>query len=811
MVRAMLTKSSMPSRFWKFAYALACYLHNWCPNSLPHQVLYGRPPSIATLYPFGERAIIHVPAVQQSHKLDVRGIECQILKPLLASGGWLLWDPENNQMIHSASAVFPHFQTAQSTQGLPAAHTQCDDTWQGPTEVFFAREERAIDSLLLAKDISIPENLKQALAGPDRHCWEQACLEELQQMKKHGIWKAIEKTPEMKTIGHHWVFDTKMGESGNVEKFKARLVACGDRQQPGIDCTEMYAPTASLMSLRLLLATACLQHWKVCSFDVSRAYLYSPVEETIWMEPPTHFMPFPIGKVLHLQKALYSMKQAGRCWWLHLLGILERLGFASCEVDMSLYVFCKDETIIAIWIHVDDGMIASNSPTAIEHSHEALCSNFEIKWSENMKQIVGLECVFGEDEVTISQNRLTNDILGAYPRKILQRDSPLPPIQTPASNIEGVIMDAMPFRSVIESLTYLVSGSHLDLAFAVNYLARHSMAPMATHWDVLDHLVGYLLKMRGHRIILRPGECALNLWSDAGWGGELERSQSAFMLKPGDTPILRGSKRQTVVALSTCAAEYIVLSDSTQHLVQEINQLTQLAQDLKKMIFCNNQAAVQVLIDNLSCKSMWYLDRACFFVNNIIRKHRIMVRWVNTWEMQADVLTKRLLGRSLNQALHFLGITGKSLTPTGILETVNPAAFSLLSFNHNEPTNFNKSLGWLAKNEVVDEQEPEPASKEKGCEKRPAAKKKCVQVELDAVTKEQPMSPTHQPENEPKPLQLDTNLSGLGPREARQVRKELNYALPSLSKYISGKCDDPTLMVLQPNDHLVQFNTLKDC
>ncbi|MBW0528627.1 hypothetical protein O181_068342 [Austropuccinia psidii MF-1] len=136
MARAMLTESSMPSRFWKFAYALACYLHNWCPNSSPHQVLYRWPPSIATLYPFGERAIVHVLAVQQSHKLYARGIECKLLKPLLASSGWLLWDLENNQMIHPASVVFPRFQTAQSTQGLPATHTQHDDTRQGPDRSF---------------------------------------------------------------------------------------------------------------------------------------------------------------------------------------------------------------------------------------------------------------------------------------------------------------------------------------------------------------------------------------------------------------------------------------------------------------------------------------------------------------------------------------------------------------------------------------------------------------------------------------------------------------------------------------------------
>ncbi|MBW0532581.1 hypothetical protein O181_072296 [Austropuccinia psidii MF-1] len=411
-------------------------------------------------------------------------------------------------------------------------------------------------------------------------------------MKKRGVWQAIKKTPAMKTIGHHWVFDTKLDESGNIKKFKAQLVARSDCQRPGIDCTETYAPTASLMSLRLLLATACLQHWKVCSFDVSRAYLYSPVEETVLMEPPTHFIPSLERKVLCLRKALYGMKQAGRCWWLHLLGILEGLGFTSCKFDMSLYVFWRDETIIAIWIHVDHSVIASNSPTEIERFREALCEDFEIKWSENMKQIMGLECTFGEGEVTILQIRLTNNILEAYPRRIFQHDSPLPPILTMTSSVKGVVMDARPFRLVVGSLAYLVSGLRPDLAFAVNYQARHSTALKAAHWAILDHLVGYLLKTRGHGIILRPGECALNLWSDAGWGGKLERSQLGFMLKLGNAPILWNSKQQTVVALLMCAAEYIALSDSMQHLVQAINQLTQLAQNFKKTIFCDNQAAV---------------------------------------------------------------------------------------------------------------------------------------------------------------------------------------------------------------------------
>ncbi|MBW0475673.1 hypothetical protein O181_015388 [Austropuccinia psidii MF-1] len=398
---------------------------------------------------------------------------------------------------------------------------------QVPTELYVECKEKVINSLPLAKDISVLENLKQALVSPHQHHWEQACLDELDLMKRQGLWQAIDRTPEMKTIGHCWVFNTKLDEYGNIKKFK---------------------------------------RWKVCSFDVSGAYLYSPVEETVLMEPPTHFILSLRGKVLHLQKALYGMKQVG-CY----------------------------EAIIVIWIHVNNGVIASNSPIQIEEFCKALCNNFEIKWSDNMKQIVGLECAFGEGEVTILQTRLTNDIIEAHPRKIFQHDCPLPPIPKMTSDEQEAIMEATPFRLVIGLLAYL--------------------------------------------------DCSLNLW-----GGKLERSQSGFMLKLGDAPILWGSKHQTVVVLSTCAAKYIALSDLMQHLVQVINQLTQLAQDFKKMIFCDNQAAVQVLIDNLSCKRMQYLNRAFFFVNNVIRKHGVMVKWVTTQEMQADALTK-LLGQSLTQAL----------------------------------------------------------------------------------------------------------------------------------------------------------------
>ncbi|MBW0528517.1 hypothetical protein O181_068232 [Austropuccinia psidii MF-1] len=184
------------------------------------------------------------------------------------------------------------------------------------------------------------------------------------------------------------------------------------------------------------------------------------------------------------------------------------------------------------------------------------------------------------------------------------------------------------------------------------------MAPTKKHWDALDYVMGYLLKTKNNRLILQPGRVFLNLWSNASWGGDLERSRLGFMLKPSNALILWASKQQGVVALSTCTAKYVALLESTQHLVQAINQLTQLAGNSEKEIFCDNQAAVQVSINNQLRKQMRYLDCTFFFGNGTIRKHGIKVMLVPMGKMQADSLTKWLSGPALQRDLPFRWVGG---------------------------------------------------------------------------------------------------------------------------------------------------------
>ena len=66
---------------------------------------------------------------------------------------------------------------------------------------------------------------------------------------------------------------------------KARLVARGDMQREFIDFGELYAPTVSVSSVRMLAALACEKGWYLAHFDVEQAYTRAEIEEKVHRYP----------------------------------------------------------------------------------------------------------------------------------------------------------------------------------------------------------------------------------------------------------------------------------------------------------------------------------------------------------------------------------------------------------------------------------------------------------------------------------------------------------------------------------------------
>ncbi|MBW0464061.1 hypothetical protein O181_003776 [Austropuccinia psidii MF-1] len=90
------------------------------------------------------------------------------------------------------------------------------------------------------------------------------------------------------------------------------------------------------------------------------------------------------------------MRKAGQCWWVFISNILANLGFNESEVDQSFYVFKKGGIIIVILMHVNDRIISSNCPEAIQNFKHTIRLQLDVKWKDSISRIVSLECVFGE-------------------------------------------------------------------------------------------------------------------------------------------------------------------------------------------------------------------------------------------------------------------------------------------------------------------------------------------------------------------------------------------------------------------------------
>jgi hypothetical protein len=127
-------------------------------------------------------------------------------------------------------------------------------------------------------------------------------MEELGSLKGFDIWDVLEDDHTKNVAGLRWVFALKSNPDNSILRFKAWFVVQGFTQQLGVDCLETFAPTASLLSLWTLFALAKINKWEINCFDVSTAYLHSPIEEEIYVQPPVELCPELKGKVLKLKK-----------------------------------------------------------------------------------------------------------------------------------------------------------------------------------------------------------------------------------------------------------------------------------------------------------------------------------------------------------------------------------------------------------------------------------------------------------------------------------------------------------------------------
>ena len=166
-------------------------------------------------------------------------------------------------------------------------YTVLDEVWN--------RNEMIVDDafsysvatdIMLSDDIE-PRSVDECRRRTDWSNWKQAIQVELDSLAKRKVFGPVAPTPpRVKPVGYKWVFVRKRNEKNEIVRYKARLVAQGFSQRPGIDYEETYSPVMDVITFRYLISLVVSEKLNMQLMDVVTAYLYGDLDTEIYMKVP---------------------------------------------------------------------------------------------------------------------------------------------------------------------------------------------------------------------------------------------------------------------------------------------------------------------------------------------------------------------------------------------------------------------------------------------------------------------------------------------------------------------------------------------
>jgi len=503
-----------------------------------------------------------------------------------------------------------------------------------------------------------PRSLAEAKRSPDWPEWERAIREELTTLEEAKTWRLEAPPADANIVGSKWVFRVKKDAAGHVARRKARLVAQGFSQVEGVDYFDTYAPVAKLASFRTILALAARLDLELHQIDIKGAYLNGELtnDEVIFMRQPPGF-PYPnsSGKVLHLQKTIYGLKQSGRRWYQKFTEICEKyLRLTRCSVDQAVFYRREGKLIIIIAVHVDDCTIAASNKALIREVKTTLNAHVEVSDLGEVHWLLGIEVKRDREARTISLSQ------SAYIKSILRRfnfdelkpvSTPMEPYlklsasQSPTTAEEFAAMRDIPYRESIGSLMYASLGTRPDITYAVARLSKFLENPGSAHWQASMRVFRYLKGTVDWWLTYGDREEKLTGWVDADGSQEEDRraiTGYAFLIDGG--AVSWNSKQQELIVLSTTEGEYVAATHAAKEALWLRSLISEVFGNIfdATTLFSDNQSAIALSKDHQYHARTKHIDIRYHFIRWVIENGSIRLIYCPTEDMLADTLTKPL-------------------------------------------------------------------------------------------------------------------------------------------------------------------------
>ena len=429
--------------------------------------------------------------------------------------------------------------------------------------------------------VQVPTSPRNALELDRRNkdtLWKESMDKELKQINDYKTFIILEPheplPPGYKRIPYHMVFDVKFDL-----RQKSRLVAGGNHTDNPKE--DIYSGVVGMETIRLAFTLAAMNGLSCCAADVGNAFLYGKTKEKVYIIAGPEFGEHT-GKRMLIDKGLYGLKTSAARFHEHLSAKLRNLGFTPSRADSDLWMRPKDDHYEYVATYVDDLLVWSKDCDAIIN---------DIKSDYILKGVGAPDYYLGGnvnvlDEAWNRKGCYTALSAETYIKNVVHKlqemsgrpkfpevGAPMAEDYHPESDTSRLLdpAEASMYRAFIGSGNWVVTLGRMDVAYAINTLARFSMAPRLGHLQAAFRVFGYLRHTHKKQIVIDPQPLDWSNFHSDHYDTWKEFYPDAEEELPPNMPTAKGAKARITVYVDADHAHDKVTRRSVTGIILFVN------------------------------------------------------------------------------------------------------------------------------------------------------------------------------------------------------------------------------------------------
>lgn len=464
-------------------------------------------------------------------------------------------------------------------------------------------------------------------------------------------------------------------ELNDLTELKARWCIRG-YQDPDLLRLDTEAPTLSSEGCAIALQCVASHKWTLQICDVEGAFLrgdnLNRADGRIFVsQPPGGMEGMEEGALLECVKAVYGLADAPLAWYQSFTRTLRELNCKQSKFDGCLYYAHSKHRphhlIGVVAIHVDDMCLGGNEEFMREVV-EPLKRKYPFKhWHVGKGEFLGKHVEqMSNGDIVIQQTEYARRLKGIEISTQRKR----------SRDAETTDEEKKNMRAVLGAVNWLVTGTRPDLAASCSLLQQRVTQSVVEDLVDTNRLVACVHEHANMKVKIKhipPKDMCFMAVSDAAWANASEKfSQAGYMVAAVDKKMMHDvwatfsllrwkSYKQDRRTPSTLGAELFALSRAlaeTRWMRSMWCEAMFAEYSVKEDDVWEKKVPILAIVDN---KPLFDHTRAgnntnirdkrhaieMLIVKEDLSTHHIHLRWVATYQMLGDILTKKGVSVSL--------------------------------------------------------------------------------------------------------------------------------------------------------------------